>query len=64
MAIRAQFHADNKVMLAADIYFPEPIGVLRAAMLLSFEDGLIHQNEMFYDGAQITSKKDEIFKKK
>lgn len=60
--IRAQFSADNQVMLAADIYFPEPIGVLRAAMLLQFEDGLIYRNEMFYDGNQIKIKKDEIFK--
>ncbi len=63
VVIRARFSENNQVMLAADIHFPDPIGILRAAMLLQLEDGLIYQNEMFYDGNQIMAQKSQIFSK-
>ena len=62
VVIRAQFSADNQVMLAADMHFSDPIGILRAALLLQFEDGLIYKIEMFYDGSQAKAIKGEIFK--
>lgn len=36
-------------MLAHDIDFPVSIGVSRAAVLLSFQDGLIVRYELFFD---------------
>lgn len=49
LTIRAQFGAGNQVMLAYDIDFPAPIGVSRAAVLLTFQDGLIIRYELFFD---------------
>ena len=61
VAVTANFADENQVMLALDIRFPEPIGILRAAVLLNFDQGLIKHIEMFYDGQAVMSKKDEIF---
>ncbi len=49
LTIRAQFGAEDRVMLAYDIDFPAPIGVSRAAVLLTFQDGLIIRYELFFD---------------
>jgi ketosteroid isomerase-like protein len=49
LTIRAQFGAGEQVMLAYDIDFPVPIGVSRAAVLLTFQDGLILRYELFFD---------------
>ncbi len=49
LTIRAQFSTGDQVMLAYDIEFPAPIGVSRAAVLLSFQDGLIIRYELFFD---------------
>lgn len=48
-------------MLAFDINFPAPIGVVRSAVLMSFKDNLIHRNEMFYDPRALESNKGKIF---
>ena len=37
-------------MFAYDFMFPEPIGKLRAAVLMEFKDQLISKIELFYDG--------------
>ncbi len=49
LTIRAQFDAGDRVMLAYDIDFPAPIGVSRAAVLLTFQEGLIIRYELFFD---------------
>lgn len=61
VAIRAQFAEGDQVMLAYDIVFPEPVGCLRAAGLITLKDGLIEEIELFYDGRRVQVKKDEIF---
>jgi ketosteroid isomerase-like protein len=49
LTIRAQFGAGDRVMLAYDIDFPAPMGVSRAAVLFTFQDGLIIRYELFFD---------------
>lgn len=49
LTIRAQFGSGEQVMLAYDIDFPAPIGVSRAAVLFTFQDGLIIRYELFFD---------------
>lgn len=49
LTIRAQLGAGDQVMLAYDIDFPAPIGLSRAAALLTFQEGLIMHYELFFD---------------
>ncbi len=53
LAIRATFAADNQVMMVYDVTFPPPIGVMRTASLLTFQDGLIAKLELFFDARPI-----------
>lgn len=62
--IRARFGAGNQIMLAYDFMFPEPIGKLRAAVLMEFTHHLISKIELFYDGRPFEEKKNEIFSQK
>ena len=48
--IRSKFSSNNQIMFAYDFMFPEPIGKLRAAVLMEFKDQLISKIELFYDG--------------
>ena len=59
--IRAKFCSDDQVMLAYDFDFPAPIGLLRAAALMTLQDELITKIELFYDGRPFDMKKNEIF---
>ncbi|MEM9103940.1 MAG: nuclear transport factor 2 family protein [Pseudomonadota bacterium] len=61
VSIRAKFSKDNQVMLAYDILFPKPVGHLRAAGLITLDQNLITNIELFYDGRVVQAKKDEIF---
>jgi ketosteroid isomerase-like protein len=47
--MRARFGAADQVMLAFDLRLAEPIGVVRSAVLMTFKDGLIARNELFFD---------------
>lgn len=58
------FNADALVMLALNMLFPAPVGVLRAASLLDFEQGLIARIELFYDSRVMLGMKDAIFSSK
>ena len=49
ITIRAKFGSEDQVMLAYDWEFNEPIGILRAAALMTFRNGLIVNNELFFD---------------
>lgn len=59
--IRAKFHTGNQIMLAYDFMFTKPLGKLRAAVLMEFQDLLISKIELFYDGRPFEHKKDTIF---
>ncbi len=61
VTIKNKFSSDDQVMLALDMYFHEPIGILRVASLLNLKQNLITRIEMFYDPQAIISKKGEIF---
>lgn len=56
LTIRAQFGSGDQVMLAYDVDFPAPIGVFRAAVLLTFQDGLIIRYELFFDSSPFETK--------
>lgn len=48
--IRAQCGAEDQVMLAYDLLeFNGPNNILRAVSLMTFKDGLIIKNELFFD---------------
>jgi hypothetical protein len=55
--IRAKCGADDYVMMACDVEYPEPIGVLKTAVLMTFKDGLIFRNEIFFDARPFEKKK-------
>jgi ketosteroid isomerase-like protein len=61
ISIRSVFADKNQVMLAMDLEFSAPIGILRSAVLSTIKDGLIIKNELFYDTRQLERKKEEIF---
>jgi len=64
LTVRAQCgsHGDQ-VMLAYDLDCPAPFGLIRGAVLLTFQEGLIIRYELFYDARPFETKKDEIFTK-
>jgi hypothetical protein len=47
--VHARFGSEDQAMLTYDMDFAEPIGVCRAAALMTFKDGLIMRNEIFFD---------------
>ena len=59
--IRSRFSDGNQIMLAYDFMFPEPIGKLRAAVLMNFKENLIARIELFYDARPFEERKSEIF---
>ena len=61
LTIRSKFGSGNQAMLAYDLECPPPIGMFRAATLMTFEDSFISCIELFYDARPFEQKKDEIF---
>ena len=47
--MHAKFGSEEQAMVTYDMNFAEPIGVCRAAALMTFKDGLIARNELFFD---------------
>ena len=47
--VHAKFGSEDQAMLTYDMEFAEPIGVTRAAVLMTFRDGLIARSELFFD---------------
>jgi ketosteroid isomerase-like protein len=47
--VHATFGSEDQAMLTYDMDFAAPIGVCRAAALMTFKDGLIVRNEVFFD---------------
>lgn len=50
LTIRTAFSSHDQAMLAVNVEYPAPIGNLRTASLISFQDGLIVKVELFFDG--------------
>lgn len=59
--VRAKFASGNQAMIAYDADCPEPIGIIRAAALMTFKNDLIAKIELFYDARPFEVKKNEIF---
>lgn len=56
LTIRAQFGKGDQVMLAYEVEFPAPIGISRAAVLLTFQEDLIIRYELFFDARPFDKK--------
>jgi hypothetical protein len=56
LKIREKFEHSDKVMLVLDLDCPSPIGTIRYASMLSFENGLISRIELFYDARPFEKK--------
>jgi ketosteroid isomerase-like protein len=54
--VHAKFGSEDQVMLTYDMDFSAPIGVCRAAALMTFKDGLIMRNEIFFDARPFDKK--------
>jgi hypothetical protein len=59
--IRAKFSSDEQTMLVYDADFPAPIGNVRGASLMTFQNSLVIKIELFYDSHLVTQVKDKIF---
>ncbi len=49
--VQAKFDSGNQAMLAYNMHFAEPAGLCRTAALMTFQDGLIVRNELFFDAS-------------
>ncbi|MGE0009603.1 MAG: nuclear transport factor 2 family protein [Candidatus Babeliales bacterium] len=56
ITIRAACGAGDQVMLACDVEYPQPLGILKTAVLMTFKDGLIFKNEIFFDARPFEKK--------
>ena len=54
LTVRAKFGSGNQAMVAYDVEFPIPVGTLRTAALLTFQDDLITNIELFFDTRSFT----------
>jgi hypothetical protein len=54
--VHAKFGSEDQAMLTYDMEFAEPIGVTRTAALMTFKDGLITRNEIFFDARPFDKK--------
>ena len=56
LTIRAKCDSEDQAMIAFDLDFDEPIGKLRSVALLTIRDGLIVNNELFFDARPFQQK--------
>jgi len=56
LTIRAKFGSGDQAMVVYDLDFPEPVGRLPTAGLITFQDGLIAKIELFCDGRPFDKK--------
>lgn len=56
LVVRAQFDSSDQAMLAYDVDFPDPIGRIQTAVLITFKDNLIIRIELFFDARLIEKK--------
>lgn len=52
----AKFGSEDQAMLSYDMEFAAPVGVCRAAALMTFKDDLIIRNEVFFDARPFSKK--------
>lgn len=52
LKIRAKFGSGNQTLLVIDLEYPAPMGNLRSASLMTFQEGLISKIELFFDTSQ------------
>jgi SnoaL-like domain len=61
LTVRNKFGAGNHAMVAYDLDCPAPLGLVRAAALLTFKEGLISEIELYYDARPFEKRQKEIF---
>lgn len=61
LTIHTIFGSENEAVMIYDVELPAPIGKFRAAAILTFENFLIKELELIYDGRLVEKKKEEIF---
>lgn len=49
--VQARLDSGNQAMLVYNMYFPRPAGLCRTAAFVTFQDGLIVRNELFFDAS-------------
>jgi SnoaL-like domain len=49
--VQARFNSGNQAMLVYNMHFAGPAGLCRTAALMTFQDGLIVRNELFFDAS-------------
>jgi len=54
--VHAKFGSGDQAMLTYDMDCAEPVGVCRTAALMTFKDGLIARNELFFDARPFEKK--------
>ena len=54
--VRAKLGSDDQAMLTYDMDFAEPVGICRAAVLMTFKEGLIARSELFFDARPFEKK--------
>lgn len=60
LTIRAKFGSGDQVMFVIDVKYPDPIGLLRTAVLVKIQDGLIASTELFHDTKVFDVNRDKI----
>ena len=56
LTIRAKFGFGDQAMVVYDLDFPEPIGKLSSAALMTLHEGLITKMELFFDARPFEKK--------
>jgi len=57
LTIRTKFGSEEQAVMILDLVYPEPVGHLPAASLLTINNGLIRKIELFLDGRILDKKK-------
>lgn len=60
LTIRAEFGSENQAVIIYDVEIPNFAKTLRAASLLSFQEGLISKIELIYDTRCFMEKEDSL----
>lgn len=58
LTVRATCGSGDQIMMAYDLDFPLPVGILRVAALLTFKENLIGKIELFFDARSFEKKED------
>ena len=52
-----QFAAGDQAVFIKEVHYPEPIGMVRTADMMTFRDGLLIKAELFYDASPMAAMK-------